>query len=234
MLNAFLNILRQFGLEYYSKYYSIYQGTIVDNKDPQNRGRVKISVPDVYGSNIPNYWALPKGMFNGNQTSLFAIPTVNDVVWVSFQKGDPRYPVWEYGWFGSGDVPEDAQFDSNEPKSIILQSITKHKIELDDKNNLIRITDSHGNIVELNENGVSVVAENISLGSLNESDEPAAKGDTLMDLLNEFRDDFGKLTAIQTSNGITSTINTSPGWSALVSKWDQKFEEFKSNKVTLD
>jgi len=233
MIKKFLEILRQFGLEYYGKYYSIYQGTVADNKDPENRGRLMLKVPDVYNE-CYQYWALPKGMFNGNQTGFFAIPNVNDVVWVSFVKGDPRYPVWEYGWFGDGDVPKEAQFDNNEPKSIILQSLSKHRLELDDKNKLIRITDSHGNIIELNETGVSIVSGAISLGTLNGSKEPGTLGDTLMQLLNEFRDDIGKLSAIQTSSGITATINTSPQWAALKTKWDLKFENFKSKIVTID
>lgn len=269
MLNAFLKILRNFGLEYYGKYYSIYQGTVVDVKDPEGRGRLIVSVPDVYNTDVPDYWALPKGMFNGNQTGLFAIPTVNDVVWVTFQKGDPRYPVWEYGYFGDGDVPTEVQFDSDEPKSIVLKSLgghklhfddkdelirltdshgnntefneegifiksNKHQVEIDDSNDLIRITDTNGNIVEMNSTGVSVISDKISLGSLDGSAEPGTLGDTLMDLLNEFRDDLGNIGTITTSTGVTATINTSPMWSALTAKWDAKFEQFKSKVVTLD
>lgn len=234
MIGHFIKILQRFGIEYYGKYYSIYQGTVVSNEDPQKRGRLIIKVKDVYGDDVPDYWALPKGMYNGNQTGLFAIPNKSDIVWVSFQKGDPRYPVWEYGYFGSGDVSENVVFDGNEPKSILLQSTNKHQILLDDKNELIRITDQHGNIIELNETGVSVVTDKISLGSLDGSNEPAALGDTLMDLLNEMLEDIGNAGLIKTSTGVTATINTSPQWPILLNKWRSKFEDFKSTKVTID
>ena len=234
MFEQFKNILIRRGLEWFGRYYSIYRAEVVDNEDPKFLGRLKVKVPQIYGEDVPDYWAWSRGMFAGNQIGLFAIPTPGDAVWVSFENGDPRFPIWEYGWYKDGDVPDDAKVDGNKPKSIILQSKTKHRIELDDKNELIRVTDSHGNIIELNETGISIVTEKISLGTLDGSEEPAVLGDTLMELINEFRDDIGNLGTIVTSTGVTGLISTSPQWAALTDKWDNKFENFKSEKVTLD
>lgn len=223
------NLITKFGLEQFNRYYGIYRGFVQNVEDPENRGRIQVSVPRVYGKQTYEKWADPKGMYSGKQIGSFWIPNVGDTVWIQFEHGDARFPVWDYGWWRKGDVPEDAS-----PKIKILQSTNGHRIVLDDDNDLIRVTDSHGNILEMNETGMSLVTEKISLGSLDGSKEPAVLADTIMDLLNEFRDDLGKLAAIQTSSGITSTINSSPNWAVLVSKWDKKWEDFKSKKVSLD
>lgn len=214
--------VEEYGLEEKGMFYAHYKGTVHDNKDPENLGRIIVRVPAVYGENIHEYWALPKGMFAGKGISSFFIPNEGDSVWVVFENGDPRFPVWDYGWFRSGDVPEGASVDNK-----VIQTTSGHRIEIDDKNALIRISDTNDNVVELNKEGISI-------GSQTKSDEPAVVGDTLMDLLKEFTDDIGALKAIQTSSGITYEIQTSPMWLPFKEKWSQKWEEFKSKKVTLD
>lgn len=234
MENKLKKILRDYGLEWFNVYYSRYRGEIVDNEDPDFRGRLKVKVPQVFGDEIPEYWSLPVGMFSGNNIGLFAIPAIGDSVWVSFENGDPRYPLWEYGWFKENSVPKAAKVDGNKPSNMVWQSLSEHRIELDDKNALIRITDKHGHIVELNEAGVSIVSDTISFGTLNKSAEPAVLGDTAHDLLVEFMQDIGALQTIVTSNGVTASVNTAANWSAFNSKWQTKWEEFKSEVVTLD
>lgn len=234
MINKLKKILVNFGLEWFNVYYSRYKAEVVDNEDPDFRGRLKIKVPQIFGDNIPEYWALPVGMFSGNNIGLFAIPAVGDSIWVSFENGNPRYPIWEYGWFKENEVPEEAKVDGNKPSSIVLKSKSGHIIELNDKDNLVRITDSNSNIIEMNETGVSIVSDKISLGSLDGSAEPAVLGDTAHDLLVEFMTDIGNLTTIVTSTGVTAPISTAANWSAFNSKWQSKWEDFKSEKNTLD
>lgn len=226
--------VQEFGIEAYGRYYSFYKGFVADNQDPDFLGRLKIKVPQIFGDEVPDYWAWSKGMYAGNQIGFFAIPNIGDGVWVSFEAGDPRFPIWEYGWFGEGDVPSAAKNNGNKPTNNVLQTTSGHRIELDDKNELIRITDKHGHIVKMNKNGVSTVSDKISLGSLDGSAEPAVLGNTAMNLLNEFIADLGNIGAITTPVGPTATISTSPQWAALVSKWQTKWGDFKSQVVTLD
>lgn len=218
------------------KYYGCYKGFIFSNEDPEFLGRVRVTVPQVYGDESPEIWALPKGMFCGEQIGFFAIPNKNDAIWVSFEAGDPRFPIWEYGWFGRNDVPTAANNNSGKPTNNVFQSSSGHKIELDNKegDELVRITDKHGNIIEMNSNGISQVTDNISLGSLNNSAEKAVLGETAADLLNEFIGDIGNIGAITTPAGPTGTISSSPTWVTLVTKWQTKWSTFLSDKVTLD
>lgn len=221
--------LTEFGLEHFNRYYGTYRGFVGDNDDPDNLGRLRLKVPKVYGDTVYKKWALPKGMFSGKGIGSFWIPNVGDTIWVSFENGDPRFPIWDYGWFREGDVPKGASIQNK-----VLQTTAGHKIELDDDKELIRITDNHGHIVELNAEGVSIVSDTISLGSLNTSAEPAVLGDTAVALLNEFIADVGDIGTITTSTGVTETISTSPLWAPLVLKWKTKWKEFNSSVTTLD
>lgn len=176
MIQELKETLLQFGLEWFGRYYSTYKGEIVDNEDPEFLGRVKIKCAEIYGDDSPDYWAWPRGMFAGNQIGLFAIPDRGDSIWVSFENGDPRFPLWEYGTFKNKEVPDAAKVDGLKPRNIILQSKTKHRIELDDKNELVRVTDSHGNIAEFNKTGISLVSKKIALGTLDGAAEPVVLG----------------------------------------------------------
>lgn len=224
-------LIQDCGLEYFNRYYGIYKGFVHDNDDPDNLGRLQIIVPKVYGNTPFRKWAVSKGIYSGKKIGSFWMPNKEDTVWVSFEGGDCRFPVWEYGHWMEGQVPRDASVQNK-----VLQTTSGHRLEFSDikDEELIRIQDKHGNFIELNKNGVSIVTDSISLGSLDESAEPAVMGDTAVGLLNEFIADIGALDTIITSAGVTSKISTSPQWSPLVSKWKQKWKEFNSNVVTLD
>lgn len=218
------------GLESVGRFYASYKGIVHSNSDPDNLGRLQLIVPQVYGDEPYEYWALPKGIYAGNGIGSFWVPNAKDYVWVSFENGDPRFPIWEYGWWGNKDqVPTAAEVDVK-----VLQTTTGHRLVMNDKDALIQIEDSNGNKVELNKTGISIVSGAVSLGSLDGSKEPAVLGDTIMDLLNEFIQDLGSIKTIKTSSGVTYAINSSPEWAILENKWASKWEEFKSKKVTLD
>jgi uncharacterized protein involved in type VI secretion and phage assembly len=75
------------------RFYGKYRGTVWDNVDPEQRGRLMVQVADV-GGVLPSTWALPCLPFAGPQQGFFAVPPVHASVWVEFEHGDPSYPVW--------------------------------------------------------------------------------------------------------------------------------------------
>src|SRR5690348_4529424 len=103
----FLHDLSLYGLEKMGLYYSQYRGFVADNQDPEGYGRLKVSVPEVYGDKVFNGWAWPVSCFAGKGYGLQVIPRKNDLVWVRFEKGNPRRPLWSYGYFGRGDKPNE-------------------------------------------------------------------------------------------------------------------------------
>jgi uncharacterized protein involved in type VI secretion and phage assembly len=147
---SFFQKLIQHGLEYFGLFYGAYRGVVVDNRDPEMLGRLKISCPAVYGDDVPPYWVWPKVPFAGNRIGFFAIPQIGDGVYIECECGNPKYPIWSGGWWakpGRNEVPEAARLSP--PTNRVWQTISGHRIELDDTPGVekIRITDKSGNYI---------------------------------------------------------------------------------------
>lgn len=82
-----------------------YRGTVVNNVDPQMRGRLQVMVPDVLGLAIAT-WAMPCLPTGGVQGGVFTVPIIGAGVWIEFEQGDPDFPIWVGVFFGStAEVP---------------------------------------------------------------------------------------------------------------------------------
>lgn len=81
------------------KYYGKYRGTVLNNIDPEQRGRIMAMVPDVLGI-TPSNWALPCVPIAGKQAGTFMVPQIGSGVWIEFEQGDPDYPIWVGGFWG--------------------------------------------------------------------------------------------------------------------------------------
>jgi hypothetical protein len=184
----FRETLNDFGLEYFKRYYSIYRGTVLSNEDPEFRGRVKVSCPAVYSNESHNYWALPMGVASGSPT-MWAIPSVGDAIWVQFEGGDSRYPVWSWGWFMDDKAPKSAKVDGNKIAATVWQSQSGHRIVMDDKNKLVTISNASGIHIELTKDGVNIVGDSQKAVR---GDELKAVMDKLFSILKTSKDITGK------------------------------------------
>jgi uncharacterized protein involved in type VI secretion and phage assembly len=87
------------------KYFGKYRGTVLNNLDPLQEGRIQVQVPDVTGL-VPGSWATPCLPAAGIQNGLYTVPPIGALVWVEFERGDPDAPIWVGGFWGSGaEVP---------------------------------------------------------------------------------------------------------------------------------
>lgn len=77
------------------KLYGVYRSVVFDNKDPDGLGRLRLIIPQIF-ADIPTGWCWPSGV-SGITTD---VPEVNQGVWVSFEGGDPSFPMW-FGVFGN-------------------------------------------------------------------------------------------------------------------------------------
>ena len=76
------------------KRYGKYRGFVVDNQDPQKRGRLRLSVPSVLGDQETD-WALPCLPYGGiDQQGMFFVPEIDSQVWTEFEEGDISRPIW--------------------------------------------------------------------------------------------------------------------------------------------
>ena len=87
-----------------TQYYGKYRGQVENNIDPEQRGRIMVSVPAVTGSGTLN-WAMPSAPFAGSGVGLWAIPPIGANVWVEYEGGDPDYPIWSGCFWGLGEAP---------------------------------------------------------------------------------------------------------------------------------
>jgi len=84
---------------------AIYRGKVVDNVDPQERGRIRVQVPSILGAEVDS-WAMPAEPYAGPNVGFFAMPPIGADVWVQFEAGDLTLPVWTGGyWTTKDDVP---------------------------------------------------------------------------------------------------------------------------------
>lgn len=175
----FRQLLQRWGLEYFGRYYSSYRGFIADNNDPQKAGRLKLRVPAIYGDTVHEYWAYPIGNFAGNKIGLVALPEIGDMVWVEFENGDPRYPLWKYGNFGENDLPDRAK--ENYPRTTVLVDKAGNTITLDAVNKLIELISAAGTAIEVKD-------QQINLGTLGGAKEPVLLGDITVEKLEQICD----------------------------------------------
>lgn len=114
------------------RFYGKYRGTVLNNIDPMQTGRILVTVPDV--SNIaPSSWAMPCTPIGGIQSGVFVVPAVGSGVWVEFEQGDPDYPIWTGGWWGSpADVPALALAGLPGSPSIVLQTVAQNALVISD------------------------------------------------------------------------------------------------------
>ncbi len=114
------------------KYYGKYRGTVVNNIDPQQIGRIMVMVPDVSGL-IPTSWAMPCVPIAGKQMGTYCVPQVGAGVWVEFEQGDPDYPIWVGGFWGVvAEVPVLALAGLPVSPNIVIQSAAQNCIVVSD------------------------------------------------------------------------------------------------------
>lgn len=115
-----------------NRFYGLYRGTVVNNVDPLQIGRIQAIVPDV-SDFIPASWAMPCVPIAGKQMGTFVVPQVGARVWVQFEQGDPDSPVWTGGfWETVAEVPDLALAGVPGDPSIVLQTSLQNAIVISD------------------------------------------------------------------------------------------------------
>ncbi len=129
-MTAMDDMLARVAAEMQRRYYGKYRGFVVDNDDPQRRGRLRLRVPSVLGDATTG-WALPCLPYGGMPAAgLFLVPQVEAQVWVEFEEGVLDAPIWVGTFWQPGDVPGDGR--PGEPTTYALQTAAGHLLQLDD------------------------------------------------------------------------------------------------------
>jgi hypothetical protein len=118
-----------------NQYYGKYRATVIQNVDPEKRGRLQLMIPDVLGP-VPSTWAeacTPLAGPTGPAMGVYMVPPIGAGVWAEFEQGDPNYPIWSgCRWGGQSDIPLAALSSNPADPAIVIQSLLQQAVMVSD------------------------------------------------------------------------------------------------------
>ncbi|MBD2511497.1 baseplate assembly protein [Nostoc sp. LEGE 12447] len=146
-----------------TKYYGKYRGTVVNNIDPEQRGRIQALIPDVLGL-VPSNWAMPCVPIAGKQEGVFIVPQIGAAVWMEFEQGESEYPIWVGGFWGiAAEVPALALAPPPIPpgQNIVIQTTLQNAVIISDAaptplTGGIVLKSSTGAMIVVNDSGIYI------------------------------------------------------------------------------
>lgn len=75
-----------------------YRAIVMDNNDPERRGRIRVQCPTVLGNYLSS-WCEPCIPYATDYAGDYYVPPVNEAIWVEFEEGDVDKPIWGGGWY---------------------------------------------------------------------------------------------------------------------------------------
>ena len=161
-------------------WYGVCPATVTDIKDPDNQGRVRVTLPwRDSGNERYEAWARLATLFAGSDRGAWFIPDPGDEVLVAFELGDPRRPYVVGGLWNGKDSPPEQMDGGGSNNKKVLRSRNGVKVTLDDQSGQetlrletpggqsitlkdgpgsIEIADSNGNSIKLETSGITVSA----------------------------------------------------------------------------
>jgi uncharacterized protein involved in type VI secretion and phage assembly len=156
-------------------------GQVVSIDDPDHRNRVQVKLAAFHGvaQQDSTLWARVVAPFAGDDRGLFALPDVNDEVFVVFVQGDARQAVVLGGlWNGVARAPASTQSggvnrykrikskngivitldDQQGHETLKLETPGGQKFTLKDGPGSVTVEDSSGNSIKLESAGITVTA----------------------------------------------------------------------------
>jgi len=86
----------------------LYRGRVKDNRDPEERGRIKVVMEDFGHDTALNQWVTPVFVLAGDKRGAFYPPEIGDKVRVVFFAGDQARPLAYFpGWYIDDALPSE-------------------------------------------------------------------------------------------------------------------------------
>jgi uncharacterized protein involved in type VI secretion and phage assembly len=138
--------------------YGVYEATVLDVRDPEGLGRVRVRPGALKVSGVEKTWARLATLMAGNGCGTWFVPDVGDEVLVAFEAGDPRRPyVVGALWSSAASPPETMDGAGDNPRRVIATR-GGARIAIDDSAQRVEIVDANGNSIVLEPTGISVTA----------------------------------------------------------------------------
>jgi hypothetical protein len=114
------------------RFYGKYRGTVVNNIDPLQIGRIQAIVPDV-GNLVLSSWAMPCVPIAGIASGTYVVPQLGAGVWIEYEHGDPDYPIWVGCYWGSSvEVPPLALLSPPGDPPVVISTPLQNAIVVSD------------------------------------------------------------------------------------------------------
>jgi uncharacterized protein involved in type VI secretion and phage assembly len=130
----------------------IYRAQVVDNKDPENVGRVKVIIPALSGTNV-QVWARPISAFGYSPTcGSHVVPDVGCYVYVMFENGDVRFPVYMGGVVLLQQVMAESQEEGSQEKEyVIMRTPNGNVLRISDNKNKFTLRTANKRLLEIDD-----------------------------------------------------------------------------------
>jgi uncharacterized protein involved in type VI secretion and phage assembly len=141
-----------------TRFYGKYRGKVTNNIDPEQSGRMQVSVPAVFGDFALN-WAMPSVPYAGLQNGFYAIPPLQANVWVEFEGGDPDKPIWSGCFWGTGEVPALALASPATIPHLLFQTTGQTTLLVSDApgpTGGIMLKTTTGALITINDTGITI------------------------------------------------------------------------------
>lgn len=150
-------LIQQRGIESIGRFYSTYRGIVITSDDPDSQNKVCVYLPSVLRG--VEVWAYPKHQQGGPGSGFkWLSPREGSIVYIEFENGDPRHPLWSYHGWAIGEMPPELD------KPHVLGFITPkgNKIILDESESGVLTAIIQQNIIVKSLDGnINVDANNI-------------------------------------------------------------------------
>jgi uncharacterized protein involved in type VI secretion and phage assembly len=139
-------------------FYGVYEATVLDVRDPEGLGRVRVRPSSLRIGGVEKAWARLATLMAGNRRGTWFVPDVDDEVLVAFEAGDPGRPyVVGALWSSAATPPETMDGAGDNPRRVIATR-GGARIAIDDAAQRVELVDANGNSIVLEPAGISVTA----------------------------------------------------------------------------
>lgn len=219
-------------MELKNKLDKVYQGKVVDNKDPKKKGRIKIQVIGLNDKNkiddLP--WASPIKDTNGNNIN---VPDVGKIINVTFDNGDINKPFFESAEHYNINLSDKLTTLSYGDYTSINSVMFDHKSQLYSTDSEGLIMDYKMTKINVNDNDIKLTLKDnygtITLGT-EKADQKIILGNNFTEWFGRFLDCFMKASAQMTSMGMPCFPTAE--LVSLITEYKEKLNsKFLSNNV---
>ena len=169
-------------------YNKFYRGIVVDNADPELRGRIKVRIPQIYGADTTTSYYVPTSSIPwavcaicpaSNDGGTFLPPNIGDTVFVAFEGGSKNNPMYFGGIYKSlkgatiyvdeRDGAECVKIIDQSGQSIIMENLSEETLRRrgvdvgKNPRSQIVLTNNSGDSITLSQGKIHLKSENIIL-----------------------------------------------------------------------